>query len=313
MLSVVYAWTWAALQLNRSFWKTLFNQLEGVFHIWIEYVNLLLSREYPKTLIGGKGKRHEANGGAHAQSREGMATKSNWDVPFRLALKLMANISNRSHCWLWRRRYGWGSWFAFLRAILANFTQQKWSSCSWLLLQEFVKQYQKHEKEREEAIKAGILDPQNLPDLPLPKVSYVCPSSIQSCSMMTAENRERLDRSWLELTLLKVCCVVSTSECDNMNCLIELDRLSIIAIDVSWLNCHAMFHWPRVFRLIMTFDRTPCWFYMLLELFALKKGLTNCWKEWEIELMKLRACTGHVSWLWVSNYTFPRSLFSLCI
>jgi len=49
-----------------------------------------------------------------------------------------------------------------------------------LLLQEFVKQYQKHEKEREEAIKAGILDPQNLPDLPLPKVSYVCPASPSS-------------------------------------------------------------------------------------------------------------------------------------
>lgn len=164
-----------------------------------------------------------------------MATKSNWDVSFRLSLKLMANISNRSHCWLWWRRYGWGSWFAFLGAILANYAQQKWSSCSWLLLQEFVKQYQKHEKEREEAIKAGILDPQNLPDLPLPKVSYVCPASPSSIvfngdSRKQGKVRQIMTRAdFIEGSLLSF----HLGIWQHWNCLTELDRLNIIAIDVS--------------------------------------------------------------------------------
>ncbi|KAF5355142.1 hypothetical protein D9756_005455 [Leucocoprinus leucothites] len=55
---------------------------------------------------------------------------------------------------------------------LMNPAKQKWSSCSWLLLQEFVKQHRQQEEEREKAIKAGELDPENLPDLPLPTVSY---------------------------------------------------------------------------------------------------------------------------------------------
>ncbi|KAJ3574930.1 hypothetical protein NP233_g1448 [Leucocoprinus birnbaumii] len=50
--------------------------------------------------------------------------------------------------------------------------EQKWSSCSWLLLQEFVKQQKEQEEEQERAIKAGELDPKNLPELPLPSVSY---------------------------------------------------------------------------------------------------------------------------------------------
>ncbi|KAF8738492.1 hypothetical protein AX14_011327 [Amanita brunnescens Koide BX004] len=46
--------------------------------------------------------------------------------------------------------------------------EQKWSSCSWLLLREFVKLRQEQIREREEVIKAGITDP----GLPLPVIPY---------------------------------------------------------------------------------------------------------------------------------------------
>ncbi|KAF8346001.1 hypothetical protein F5887DRAFT_145941 [Amanita rubescens] len=49
--------------------------------------------------------------------------------------------------------------------------EQKWSSCSWLLLREFAKLRQEQIKEREEAIKAGFVDPDNA-ELPLPVIPY---------------------------------------------------------------------------------------------------------------------------------------------
>jgi len=55
--------------------------------------------------------------------------------------------------------------------------EQKWSSCSWLLLQEFVKIYREQEKERQEAIARGELNPEELGELPLPSMPWV--SSIQ--------------------------------------------------------------------------------------------------------------------------------------
>jgi hypothetical protein len=50
--------------------------------------------------------------------------------------------------------------------------EQKWSSCSWLLLREFVKIRQRDEKERDEKIAAGILTAENT-ELPLPSIPYV--------------------------------------------------------------------------------------------------------------------------------------------
>ncbi|KAF7324326.1 hypothetical protein MVEN_02649300 [Mycena venus] len=47
--------------------------------------------------------------------------------------------------------------------------EQKWSSCSWLLLQEFVRLRKEQERVRDEAIAAGKLDKNDL-DLPLPKI-----------------------------------------------------------------------------------------------------------------------------------------------
>ncbi|KAJ7818182.1 hypothetical protein B0H14DRAFT_3089561 [Mycena olivaceomarginata] len=49
--------------------------------------------------------------------------------------------------------------------------EQKWSSCSWLLLQEFVKLRKEQERVRDEAIAAGKLDANDL-DLPLPTIPY---------------------------------------------------------------------------------------------------------------------------------------------
>jgi hypothetical protein len=50
--------------------------------------------------------------------------------------------------------------------------EQKWSSCSWLLLREFVKIRQQQEKEREEKIAAGDQDVASQ-ELPLPSIPYV--------------------------------------------------------------------------------------------------------------------------------------------
>jgi len=50
--------------------------------------------------------------------------------------------------------------------------EQKWSSCSWLLLREFVKMRQEKVHEIEEQIAAGEKPPEALTDLPLPKIPY---------------------------------------------------------------------------------------------------------------------------------------------
>ncbi|OCH86078.1 hypothetical protein OBBRIDRAFT_761900 [Obba rivulosa] len=50
--------------------------------------------------------------------------------------------------------------------------EQKWSSCSWLLLREFVKMRQEDESRREERIASGELSPDNMEELPLPKIPY---------------------------------------------------------------------------------------------------------------------------------------------
>ncbi|KAF8178615.1 hypothetical protein K438DRAFT_1844104 [Mycena galopus ATCC 62051] len=49
--------------------------------------------------------------------------------------------------------------------------EQKWSSCSWLLLQEFVRLRKEQERVRDEAIAAGELDKSDT-ELPLPKIPY---------------------------------------------------------------------------------------------------------------------------------------------
>ena len=51
--------------------------------------------------------------------------------------------------------------------------EQKWSSCSWLLLREFVRMRREDERKRDEAVAAGELDPEGLEELPVPKLSYV--------------------------------------------------------------------------------------------------------------------------------------------
>ncbi|KAJ7668631.1 hypothetical protein DFH06DRAFT_203964 [Mycena polygramma] len=49
--------------------------------------------------------------------------------------------------------------------------EQKWSSCSWLLLREFVKLRKEQERVRDEAIAAGQLDKDDV-ELPLPSIPY---------------------------------------------------------------------------------------------------------------------------------------------
>ncbi|KAJ4483496.1 hypothetical protein J3R30DRAFT_3448946 [Lentinula aciculospora] len=67
--------------------------------------------------------------------------------------------------------------------------EQKWSSCSWLLLQEFVKMRQKQEKERDEGLQLGKYG-DNLPELPMPSIPYHKCRQI----MTRADFLEELDR-----------------------------------------------------------------------------------------------------------------------
>ena len=57
--------------------------------------------------------------------------------------------------------------------ISTRIFQQKWSSCSWLLLQEFVALRKKQEDELREKIEAGEADESEMDYLPLPAISYV--------------------------------------------------------------------------------------------------------------------------------------------
>lgn len=68
--------------------------------------------------------------------------------------------------------------------------EQKWSSCSWLLLREFVKQRQEEEDKRKVAIASGTLSPDDLYDLPLPAIPYWKCRQI----MTRADFLEELDR-----------------------------------------------------------------------------------------------------------------------
>lgn len=52
-------------------------------------------------------------------------------------------------------------------------SQQKWSSCSWLLLQEFVKRRKAQEDELKQKFEAGEAEESALDDLPLPSIPYV--------------------------------------------------------------------------------------------------------------------------------------------
>ena len=51
--------------------------------------------------------------------------------------------------------------------------EQKWSSCSWLLLREFVKKRKEDEQRVREAIERGEATLDDLDNLPMPSISYV--------------------------------------------------------------------------------------------------------------------------------------------
>ncbi|KAH9919416.1 uncharacterized protein B0H18DRAFT_957550 [Fomitopsis serialis] len=69
--------------------------------------------------------------------------------------------------------------------------EQKWSSCSWLLLREFVKQRREDECTRAAALAAGELSSEGLDELPLPKIPYYKCRQI----MTRADYLEDLDRA----------------------------------------------------------------------------------------------------------------------
>ncbi|KAJ7072653.1 hypothetical protein C8F01DRAFT_1206138 [Mycena amicta] len=93
--------------------------------------------------------------------------------------------------------------------------EQKWSSCSWLLLREFVKIRKEQETVRDEAIAAGTLNKDET-ELPLPKIPYV---------------RLFSSSQYLPLILLNQwrCREIMT----RADFLEELDRANIISIDVE--------------------------------------------------------------------------------
>jgi len=69
--------------------------------------------------------------------------------------------------------------------------EQKWSSCSWLLLREFVKQRRADEARRADAVASGGPVPEDLQELPLPKIPYYKCRQI----MTRADFLEDLDRA----------------------------------------------------------------------------------------------------------------------
>ncbi|KAI0359629.1 hypothetical protein OH77DRAFT_1420163 [Trametes cingulata] len=90
--------------------------------------------------------------------------------------------------------------------------EQKWSSCSWLLLREFVRRHEQEMERKKEQVARGQANPDELDEIPLPRISYY-------------ECRQIMTRP------------------DFMD---ELDRKNIIAIDInhdvtpdSWLILHA--------------------------------------------------------------------------
>ena len=52
--------------------------------------------------------------------------------------------------------------------------EQKWSSCSWLLLREFVRRHQQAMQRKQEAVARGEAKEEELNDIELPRISYVC-------------------------------------------------------------------------------------------------------------------------------------------
>jgi hypothetical protein len=65
-----------------------------------------------------------------------------------------------------------------------------------LLLREFVKLYKEHEEEMERKVKAGELDPKEVPDITLPTISYACITtvSLRLLQQLTSVNRENVDK-----------------------------------------------------------------------------------------------------------------------
>jgi len=68
--------------------------------------------------------------------------------------------------------------------------EQKWSSCTWLLLREFVKMWREQQKNVEEKISNGELETSALENLPLPSIPYYKCRQI----MTRADFLEDLDR-----------------------------------------------------------------------------------------------------------------------
>ncbi|TFL07147.1 hypothetical protein BDV98DRAFT_497594, partial [Pterulicium gracile] len=68
--------------------------------------------------------------------------------------------------------------------------EQKWASCSWLLLQEFVNIRAEQEKERAEAIESGLLSAEEAHMLPMPAIPYWMCRQL----MTRADFLEELDR-----------------------------------------------------------------------------------------------------------------------
>ena len=52
--------------------------------------------------------------------------------------------------------------------------EQKWSSCSWLLIREFVRKHQQEMQRKQEAVARGEIKEEDLNDIELPRISYVC-------------------------------------------------------------------------------------------------------------------------------------------
>ncbi|KAI0753092.1 hypothetical protein C8Q80DRAFT_1267533 [Daedaleopsis nitida] len=96
--------------------------------------------------------------------------------------------------------------------------EQKWSSCSWLLLREFVKKHHESVQQKKEEIERGEATEDELNNLPLPRISYYECRRI----MTRADFMDGADVA-----------LVWKDTCLNRTFAADLDRKNIVSIDIN--------------------------------------------------------------------------------
>jgi hypothetical protein len=169
--------------------------------------------------------------------------------------------------------------------ILQVMDEQKWSSCSWLLLHEFVKLHKQHEEERDAKIASGEISPDDPEaELRLPAIPYVRVFTLHS----------ELN-SWANISVQWKCRVIMT----RPDFLEQLDRLNIISIDVRPLRFYLTLAMRPLInastRPITMYDLIACFSCMPRSRFAKRKTSRKSLRLYATAWTRLRASTARAS------------------